>query len=155
MLCTLLNTKINPHHIQLSTLINCENLLKVCGACPIISFHIVLDLSCCFMNHGGGDSAPLYWIIFHIKTIRKYIYQKIYIFLRVVVKQKRRRNNLYIQKHYLLFSQGMKIYYSICFGYYSYCFVAQFFEVKRKDFWEMFIHHLITFMFILYGVYAR
>ena len=34
--------------------------------------------------------------------------------------------------------------------YWSLCF-SQFFDVKRKDFWEMFIHHLTTIALLCFS----
>ena len=35
-------------------------------------------------------------------------------------------------------------YYMIELSYYWSCIISQFFDVKRKDFWEMFLHHIAT-----------
>ncbi|KAF5271139.1 hypothetical protein FQR65_LT17719 [Abscondita terminalis] len=35
-------------------------------------------------------------------------------------------------------------YYSISLSFYCALFVTQFFDVKRKDFWQMFVHHVAT-----------
>jgi len=39
-------------------------------------------------------------------------------------------------------------YYMIELGYYSSCLIYQFFDIKRKDFAQMFIHHVCTVMLI-------
>lgn len=35
-------------------------------------------------------------------------------------------------------------YYAISIGFYLLSSISQFFDVKRKDFWQIFIHHMIT-----------
>ena len=35
-------------------------------------------------------------------------------------------------------------------GYYTACLIIQFFEVRRKDFYQMFIHHVATVFLIGY-----
>lgn len=42
-------------------------------------------------------------------------------------------------------------YYFISFGHYIHLFVTQFFEPKRKDWWEMFIHHLVTMALLFFS----
>lgn len=41
-------------------------------------------------------------------------------------------------------TMDIKIYYWLSLGHYLHLLVAQFFDVKRKDFIEMFIHHIVT-----------
>nr|XP_039255874.1 ceramide synthase 6-like [Styela clava] len=40
-------------------------------------------------------------------------------------------------------------YYIIQIGFYTSTTLTQFFDVKRKDFWEMFIHHIATILLLL------
>lgn len=41
-------------------------------------------------------------------------------------------------------------YYTIELGFYLSLFVTQFFDVKRKDFWEMFVHHIVSISLIFF-----
>lgn len=45
----------------------------------------------------------------------------------------------------------VKWYYMLSFGHYVHLFVTQFFEPKRKDWWEMFIHHIVTMLLIFFS----
>lgn len=40
-------------------------------------------------------------------------------------------------------------YYMIELGFYTTTTVTQFFDIKRKDFWEMFIHHIVTIILMM------
>lgn len=42
-------------------------------------------------------------------------------------------------------------YYFLSFGHYIHLFVTQFFEPRRKDWWEMFIHHIVTMMLLFFS----
>jgi ceramide synthetase len=42
-------------------------------------------------------------------------------------------------------------YYDIELGFYLALIVSQFFDVKRKDFWQMFIHHLVTVSLLVFS----
>lgn len=57
----------------------------------------------------------------------------------------------YPEDHVL--SQKIYYYYLIELAFYSATTLTQFFDVKRKDFWEMFIHHIVTII-LLCGSYT-
>ena len=42
-------------------------------------------------------------------------------------------------------------YYMFQLGMYIHLFVYQFFDTKRSDFWEMFVHHLATIFLIVFS----
>lgn len=42
-------------------------------------------------------------------------------------------------------------YYNIELGFYLSLFVTQFFDTKRKDFWQMFVHHIVTILLIFFS----
>lgn len=42
-------------------------------------------------------------------------------------------------------------YYMISLSFYCSLMVSQFFDVKRKDFWQMFIHHIATIVLICFS----
>lgn len=48
-------------------------------------------------------------------------------------------------------STEVRWYYYLSFGHYIHLFVTQFFEPKRKDWWEMFIHHIVTMALIFFS----
>ena len=45
-------------------------------------------------------------------------------------------------------SQDVKIYYLVSLGFYGHLIIFQFFEEAKKDFWEMFVHHVSTIALI-------
>eukprot|EP00638_Chattonella_subsalsa_P006567 CAMPEP_0117756294 /NCGR_PEP_ID=MMETSP0947-20121206/13987_1 /TAXON_ID=44440 /ORGANISM="Chattonella subsalsa, Strain CCMP2191" /LENGTH=379 /DNA_ID=CAMNT_0005575843 /DNA_START=151 /DNA_END=1290 /DNA_ORIENTATION=+ len=47
--------------------------------------------------------------------------------------------------------QDIKMYYLLEFGLYLNFFIFQFLDTKRKDFWEMFIHHIATLLLIAFS----
>lgn len=46
----------------------------------------------------------------------------------------------------------MYFYYVISLGFYISLLVSQFFDVKRKDFWQMFAHHLVTISLMIFSI---
>lgn len=48
-------------------------------------------------------------------------------------------------------STEVRWYYFLSMGIYIHLFVTQFFEPKRKDWWEMFIHHIVTMLLIFFS----
>ena len=48
-------------------------------------------------------------------------------------------------------SERVYWYYAIEVGFYLSLIVSQFSDVKRKDFWQMFLHHIITIALILFS----
>jgi len=48
-------------------------------------------------------------------------------------------------------SPWVRWYYYLSFGHYVHLFVTQFFEPKRKDWWEMFIHHIVTMALLFFS----
>lgn len=49
----------------------------------------------------------------------------------------------------------IKYYYYLSLGHYIHLFFSQFFDVKRKDFWEMMIHHVVTILLIVFSYGAN
>jgi hypothetical protein len=49
------------------------------------------------------------------------------------------------------FRQGIKEYYLVELSFYFTLIFTQFFDVKRKDFVEMFIHHVVTILLMLFS----
>jgi hypothetical protein len=45
-------------------------------------------------------------------------------------------------------------YYMIELAYYWSCIISQFFDVQRKDFWEMFLHHIATIGLLVLSFYG-
>jgi len=50
---------------------------------------------------------------------------------------------------------GIFWYYMIELGFYYSLIVSQFFDVKRKDFWQMFTHHIVTVLLMSYSYLAN
>jgi ceramide synthetase len=48
-------------------------------------------------------------------------------------------------------SSEVRWYYFLSMGHYMHLFVTQFFEPKRKDWWEMFIHHIVTMLLLFFS----
>lgn len=48
-------------------------------------------------------------------------------------------------------SSEVRWYYFLSMGHYIHLFVTQFFEPKRKDWWEMFIHHIVTMLLLFFS----
>ena len=46
----------------------------------------------------------------------------------------------------------MYAYYIISLGFYVSLLVSQFFDVKRKDFWQMFVHHWVTIALMIFSI---
>ena len=44
--------------------------------------------------------------------------------------------------------ESLRWYYMFEFGFYTSLFISQFFDVQRKDFWQMFTHHVATLVLI-------
>jgi len=53
----------------------------------------------------------------------------------------------YIEKHE--FSWDMKCYYIVELAFYLSLLISQFFDVKRKDFYQLFVHHITTVILLL------
>lgn len=45
----------------------------------------------------------------------------------------------------------IQLYYLYASGLYSSFLITQAFDIKRKDFWEMFVHHVITLMLLSFS----
>lgn len=43
------------------------------------------------------------------------------------------------------------LYYMLSCAFYTSLAISQFFDVKRKDFWQMFVHHLVTISLIMFS----
>jgi hypothetical protein len=48
-------------------------------------------------------------------------------------------------------SNEVRWYYFLSMGHYLHLFVTQFFEPRRKDWWEMFIHHIVTMALLFFS----
>jgi ceramide synthetase len=48
-------------------------------------------------------------------------------------------------------STEVRWYYFLSMGHYIHLFVTQFFEPRRKDWWEMFIHHIVTMLLLFFS----
>lgn len=48
-------------------------------------------------------------------------------------------------------STEVRWYYFLSTGHYLHLFVTQFWEPKRKDWWEMFIHHIVTMLLLFFS----
>eukprot|EP01006_Ploeotia_vitrea_P052569 TRINITY_DN67704_c6_g2_i2.p1 TRINITY_DN67704_c6_g2~~TRINITY_DN67704_c6_g2_i2.p1 ORF type:complete len:237 (-),score=133.03 TRINITY_DN67704_c6_g2_i2:72-782(-) len=46
---------------------------------------------------------------------------------------------------------GVRYYYLLQLGYYFHLVIAQLVEERKKDFWEMFVHHLATITLVLFS----
>jgi hypothetical protein len=49
------------------------------------------------------------------------------------------------------FTNDMYYYYLITLGFYLSLLITQFFDVKRKDFWIMFAHHVVTIGLLVFS----
>lgn len=45
-------------------------------------------------------------------------------------------------------NETLRWYYMIQIGFYASLFISQFFDIQRKDFWQMFIHHVATLILL-------
>lgn len=52
-------------------------------------------------------------------------------------------------------SNEVRWYYFLSMGHYIHLFVTQFFEPKRKDWWEMFIHHIVTMLLLFFSYFVQ
>lgn len=54
-----------------------------------------------------------------------------------------------------LVTTDMYYYYVISLAFYLSLLVTQFFDVKRKDFWQMFAHHVVTISLMMFSFFCN
>lgn len=92
---------------------------------------------------------------FNEATWRFVFYFAVWIYGVVVLKDKIwtwDTNHAWINypKQYL--TNDVYIYYIVEISFYLSLVVSQFSDVKRKDFWQMFVHHLVTLMLLVFSL---